>query len=153
MKASWIMISLAILICIGACQPTSYQRVGTTLRGGYSDGRFSEDTFYVKFVANYNTSTDTLQKYLYRRAAELTVRHGFRYFAVVRDSCPLTKYQIKYQSREDAQAGIDGMDVEVPAKGTLHMTIQCFTDGQNAVDTRLIDAKTYGHGQPEPKRE
>jgi hypothetical protein len=97
----------------------------------------------VEFTANFTTSADAMHEYLYRRAAELAIRHGFRYFAVIREPRPLAEYEIKYRSREDEQAGIDGKDVETPAWGMLQMTIQCFKDPENASGVRLIDARAY----------
>jgi hypothetical protein len=145
MKASRVVVLLAVLACAGGCAPTPYQRAGVISARGYSDKRLSEDTFHVKFVGNYRTPADTLYGYLHRRAAELTVRHGFRYFAIIREPRPLTEYQIVYRCREDEEAGIDAKEVEVPAWGTLHMTIQCFKAGQNAPGVRLIDAQAYLH--------
>jgi hypothetical protein len=141
MKSSEIVVSLVVLICTSSCEPTPYQKAYTAWAHGYSDKRLSQDTFHLQFVANPITSADILHEYLYRRAAELTLRHGFRYFAILRDPCPLSKYRIKYRSQEDAGAGIDSMEVEVPAWGTLHMTIRCFKDDPGTSDVCLIEAQ------------
>jgi hypothetical protein len=153
MRLSGIVIPLVVLICTSGCEPTPYQKAYTALAHGYSDKRFSQDAFHVQFVANYTTSASTLCRYLYRRAAELTVQHGFRYFAVVREPCPLIEYQITYRSQEDAEAWIDGMEVEVPAWGTMHMTIECFKDAQHPSGVRLIDAQAHLPKGRRPKRE
>ncbi|HNY81059.1 MAG: hypothetical protein RBS72_22830 [Sedimentisphaerales bacterium] len=47
---------------------------------GYSEKRISEDTFYVTYVANACTPDRVLSDYLHRRAAELTLRYGYRYW-------------------------------------------------------------------------
>jgi len=107
---------------------------------GYADTEFSDDTFHVAFTANYTTSAATLREYLYRRAAELTLWHKFRYFAVIREPRPLAKYKIMYRYQADQGAGIDAEEVEAPARGTLHMTIQCFEDARQATDAQPIDA-------------
>jgi len=143
MKLSWIGIPLAILIGTSGCQPTPYQKAYTTSGRGYYDREFSQDTFYVQFTANYFTPDDTLLRYLYRRAAELTVRHGFHYFAVVRDPRPLIEYHTEYRTKEHEAAMMDSMQVEHPAWGTMHMTIQCFEDPQNTSGVPLIDAKAH----------
>jgi len=143
MKSSSLVFALAVLAGTLGCEPTPYQRDGARATGGYSDRRLSEDTFHVKFVGTFTTPEETLREYLYRRSAELTLRHGFQYFAVLRDSRPVTEYQTKYRSRSDEAAGVDGLDVEFPAWGTLHMTIQCFEDRPETAGENLIDAKAY----------
>jgi hypothetical protein len=147
MKWSRIVIFLALALGAWGCQSTPYQRAGATSGHGYSDRRLSEDTFHVAFSANYTTSDSLLYRYLLRRAVELTLRHGFRYFAIIREPRPLTEYQIKYRCQEDEEAGIDGKEVEMPAWGTLHMTIQCFKDlqGTGTSGVRLMDAAAYLH--------
>jgi hypothetical protein len=137
-----IMLALLALPCVWGCEPTPYQRAGVSFGRGYSDKKLSEDTFHVSFAANYATSAETLREYLYRRAAELTSRYGFRYFAVVRPPRPLTWYKTIYPSQEDREAGIDGQEAELPAWGTLHMTIQCFRTRPDASGPRLSDAET-----------
>ncbi len=125
---------------------TSYQKAAAALGHGYSDKRLSEDTFHVAFTANWGTPADTIHGYLHRRVAELTVRYGFRYFAVIRGPSPLIEYRTTYRSQEDREARIDGMDMECPAWGTMHMTIQCFKDARQAAGTHPI---TPRHTLPE----
>ena len=36
-------------------------------------------------------------------------------------------------------------------RGTLHMTIQCFKNPENASGTSRIDAEAYLYGRPEAK--
>lgn len=103
------------------------------------------------FIANYSTPAATLREYLYRRAAELTLQHKFRYFAVIRELRPLAEYQIIYRYREDEEAGIDAEEVELPVTGTLHMTTQCFKNPENASGTSLTDAKACLHKPRGPK--
>jgi len=153
MKLSRIMVLLAFLAGTWGCHPTPYQKAYPASAHGYSDRKFCEDTFYVQFVANALTFPDTLNRYLYRRAAELTVRHGFRYFAIVGDPCPLTQYHTEYRSQEDERARIDSMEVEFPTWGTMRMTIQCFQDPQQAAGLRLIDAQAHLPKDRRPKQE
>jgi hypothetical protein len=104
------------------------------------------------FTANYTTPPATLREYLYRRAAELTLQHKSRYFAVTREPRPLVEYRTVYRSEEDKEAGIDAEEVELPAWGTLQMTIQCFENVSTAAGTSLIDARAClpGVHGPEP---
>ena len=151
MKSCRMVISLAVLIGAWGCEPTPYQRADPASANGYSEKMLSEDTFHVQFVGSPTTSADVMQEYLYRRAAELTLRHQFRYFAVIREPCPLTKYKAVYRYRVDEAAGIKADEMEQPMRGTLHMTIQCFKNPLSASGASLTDAEAYLYGRPELK--
>jgi hypothetical protein len=60
---------------------TSYQGKGLT--GGYSDVRVDSNTFRVDFHGNAFTSRQTVETYLLRRCAELTVDAGYDYFVTL----------------------------------------------------------------------
>lgn len=142
---------LSVSLGVWGCAPTPYQRAGAKSRHGYSDTRLSPDTFHVSFTANFITFPDTLREYLQRRAAELTLRYGFRYFAVIRKPRPLAQYKIVYPSEEDKEARVDGREVETPVWGTQHMTIQCFKTRDEASGRDLVDAQAYLREHPEPE--
>jgi len=148
MKSQIILVfCLATLICCYGCQPTPYQSLGTTSAGGYSDKRLSENTFHVRFVANDNTSSDTVCDYLYRRAAEITIKNGFTYFTVIRGPSQITERMPIHQSQDSYKDGSDPVEFDVPDSSRLHMTIQCFRDIRNEDNIDLIDAKVYIHKQ------
>lgn len=134
---------LASLTFTYGCQPTPYQRLGTTPAGGYSDKRLSENEFYVRFLANNNTPSRTVCGYLYQRASELTLENGFKYFVVIRGPRQLTERMIMYPSQDHWEDMIDPIEFVVPNSGRLHMTIQCFKDVQEECDMHLIDARAY----------
>lgn len=50
--------------------------------GGYSEIKAAEDSFIVTFRGNGYTSEEKVLKYALRRAAELTVKNGYKYFSV-----------------------------------------------------------------------
>jgi hypothetical protein len=138
-----ISLFLAGLGCICGCQPTPYQRLGATPAGGYSETRFAENEFHVKFVGNYNTPPTTVRNYLYRRAAELTLEKGFKYFDVIRGPSPLTERRQLYQSPDHWKDMARPIEFDVPDPRKLHMTIQCFKDAPEDSDIPLIDAGEY----------
>ena len=140
MRSFWTAVVLFVSLGVGGCAPTLYQKAPVAFGHGYAEKKFSDDTFHVAFTANYTTSAATLREYLYRRAAELTRQHKFQYFVVIREPRPRSEYKIVYRYHEDRGAGIDAEEVEVPARGTLHMTIQCFKDARQAAGTQPIDA-------------
>lgn len=136
---------LTALICSYGCQPTPYQSLGTTSAGGYSDKRLSENMFHVRFLANDNTPPNTVRDYLYRRAAEITIKNGFKYFTIIRDPSQLTERIQMHQSYDHFKDRSDPIEFEVPDSSRLHMTIQCFRDIQDKDHINLIDAGVYLH--------
>ena len=134
---------IAVLIFSYGCQPTPYQRLGTTSAGGYSDMRLSENTFHVRFVANDNIPPSTVRDYLYRRAAEITIKNRFKYFTVIRGPSQLTERMQIHQSQDYYKDGSASVQIDVPDSNRLHMTIQCFNDIQHEDNIKLIDARAY----------
>ncbi|MHC4229382.1 MAG: CC0125/CC1285 family lipoprotein, partial [Planctomycetota bacterium] len=111
-----LIISATLVLITGlfGCRATPYQRLGTTSAGGYSEKAMSEDTFYVKFSANNHTSSKIVCRYLYRRAAEVTLRHGFLFFTVIRGPSPLTD-RVSFYSSEDSYNDMAApIEIDVP---------------------------------------
>ncbi len=143
MRAYWIAVVSAIFVCGCACEPTPYQRAAAHSGKGYSERRVSQDTFYVKYEATTCTSDRVLSSYLHRRAAELTLQYGFRYFTVLRDPHPLTSLDARSVPARDEPQKWRTIVVEAPSPGTSLMPIQCFHDAQESPDMALIDAGEY----------
>lgn len=59
---------------------TSYQPAG--LSGGFSETRLSATSYQVQFRGNSYTSSARVEKFMLRRAAELALENGFRYFTL-----------------------------------------------------------------------
>jgi hypothetical protein len=122
------LIAAALLI---GCQPTPYQRLGQTSAGGYSHQKLAEDTYYVRFVANTHTSPEIVRRYLYRHAAELTLKHRYRWFVVLRgpsaitSRMDLTPYEdhINYHGPQVRPPSV--LDVDVPNARRQKMVIRC----------------------------
>ncbi len=79
MRANLIGVSMLLLLLLaGAC--TTYHAAG--LSGGFSETQLSPTTYEVRFQGNGYTSAARVEEFLLRRAAELTLEHGYRYFAI-----------------------------------------------------------------------
>jgi hypothetical protein len=76
-EARWGSL-LGVFILIAGC--TGYQAKGLT--GGFSQTQLSEYVYEVRFQGNGYTSADRVGQFLLRRAAELTLETGHRYFVV-----------------------------------------------------------------------
>jgi hypothetical protein len=57
---------------------TSYQSSGAT--GGYAETKLSDRSYQIRFEGNGYTSNSRVSVFILRRAAELTLEQGFRYF-------------------------------------------------------------------------
>ena len=138
-----LIISLVLVAGLFGCEATPYQKLGTTTAGGYSEEAMSQDTFYVKFCANSNTSPKAVCRYLYRRAAEVTLRYGFQFFAVVRGPSPLTE-RVRFYAGDDAYDDMAApIELDLLQGNRLQMVIQCFSDVPEQRDIRLINAREY----------
>lgn len=72
------MRNLGLLFIVLFVSCTAYQPSG--LSGGFSETRLSETSYRVYFRGNTYTSPARAEKLMLRRAAELALESGFRYF-------------------------------------------------------------------------
>jgi hypothetical protein len=68
----------ALLILTNCATP--YKSSG--LLGGYSDTALAPDVYRISFQGNGYTSSERVQDFAILRAADLTLAHGYRYFAI-----------------------------------------------------------------------
>jgi hypothetical protein len=143
---TWVILAGSLL---AGCQPTPYQRLGKSSAGGYSHEPLSADTFFVRFVANTHTSPDTVRSYLYRHAAELTLKYGYCWFVVMRgpsaitSRMDLTPYEdhINYHGPQVRPPSV--LEVDVPNPRRQKMVIQCFVLEPERTDALCIEARTF----------
>lgn len=74
-----ITIIITALILQGCA--TSYQKNGFT--GGYSETQLDGNIFNVSFRGNGYTGREKVTDFTLLRSAELTLEHGFQYFAII----------------------------------------------------------------------
>jgi len=83
-KAVVAALAASTLLVAGCATETTY-RPATGLgfsRTGYSDRQIEPNRFLVSFAGNSVTSRDTVERYLFFRAAELTLQNGYDYFVM-----------------------------------------------------------------------
>jgi hypothetical protein len=71
---------LALSVCVLAGCATPYQATG--FQGGIDSGPISDDEFWVSLTGNVGLDPQAAESSLLRRAAELTLDHGFTHFVV-----------------------------------------------------------------------
>lgn len=82
MKFPFIIFSvlIAAFLMLSGCA-TSYKALG--FNGGYSEIKTTPDSFIVTFKGNEFTSQEKVMQYALRRASELTIQNGYKYFSVI----------------------------------------------------------------------
>lgn len=75
-------MAASTLLVAGCATETTYRpATGQGFnRTGYSDRQIEDNRFLVSFAGNSVTSRDTVERYLFFRAAELTLQNGYDYF-------------------------------------------------------------------------
>jgi hypothetical protein len=105
---------LVALAVSGGCA-TPYKSADSG--GGYSDFRITTDVFAVSFRGSAGTLEETVDRYLLRRASELTLEHGFTYFVILSEK----------ERTRSSSLGYSGFKIPVVAPGTT-LWIRCFQD-------------------------
>ncbi len=126
MKFRFAFLAIVPLVALLSCA-TTYQREGL-FTNGYSDSRMAGDTFAVTFRANEQTPPQKVKKYALQRAAEVTLKNGFRYFAVV----------------EEVGSGRNMKNKAHLHYPSVRLTIQCFHE--KPLDREAFDARRVLHG-------
>jgi hypothetical protein len=84
-KFMFMKTLLAFLAFLGSALlfgcATAYNNTGFS--GGYSDTQLAPDVFRITFSGNGFTSSDRAQDFALLRAADLTLSHRFRFFAII----------------------------------------------------------------------
>jgi hypothetical protein len=110
---------------------TTYHASGPS--GGYSDTQLSPRVFQVRFQGNGYTKNDRVSIFLLRRAAEITLENGFRYFVVLG------------QQTQTAHS----MDFNFPNQSATVRFLDAVGDDPNALDAVMVvkntDAEAGGH--------
>ena len=105
MNKTIIFLCLSCLFIVGCA--TAYQPKGLT--GGYSHFNLSPDNFSIRFSGNAYTSRETVKKYLFYRASELTLEHGYKYFIISGgEDTTETSYTLNSNSNTTGNASIYG---------------------------------------------
>ncbi len=81
MRISLINTILFVSVILSGCA-TAYKPVGL-FTGGYSEEKFSNDLYTIKFKGNDNTSFENALEKAMLRASEVGKMSGFKYFVIV----------------------------------------------------------------------
>ena len=121
-------VSIALLLTASCATP--YQ-LRSSAKGGYSDFRIADDLFSVSFKGNAATPEEQAEKYLFRRASEVTLEHGFNFFVIEAE---------KGRTRSSS-LGYSGVKFPLVAPGSA-LRIRCY-HVQPPEDVSSIDAAAF----------
>lgn len=84
----------AVLLLAGCQAPATYQPRTANSATGYTDEQLAQNRWRVTFTGNSSTRRETVENYLLLRAAEVTLKSGYRWFLFdTRDTEAQTTYQ------------------------------------------------------------
>ena len=125
-----VSASLALACALAGCA-TPYQPKDIWL-GGYRDFRISQDTFSITFQGNSYLDRSRLRQYALRRAAEVTLGHGFSHFTIL---------ETTDQSRTATY--VSWTSLTITAMPQEMITIKCFRGDPGSAVANAIDAHEY----------
>lgn len=123
-----ILFTLAMLMLAGCSTP--YQSTG--IAGGFTETQLDKNVFRVAFVGNGFTRSNQAEDFALLRSAELTLKHGFKYFAIVNEKSEkdLSTYTTPRYSTISSTGNVTttGGHTNFIAKPSSTMTIVCFNE-------------------------
>ncbi|MGL5264341.1 MAG: CC0125/CC1285 family lipoprotein [Candidatus Rhabdochlamydia sp.] len=153
-KFTTFSILTAAFLLLSGCA-TSYKALG--FNGGYSEIRKTPDSFMVTFTGNGYTSQEKVMQYALRRASELTLQNGYKYFSVISSTDQTKSHNYSTTNRNTSgslhtqnylnsnNAILNGYDSSSTYSGTitapkLLLEIQCFNE---KISPNVIDAAYF----------
>ena len=125
---------LLFVLVAGCATPYEASRSG----GGYSDFRVAKDVFAVSVRGNVATREERVEKYVLRRASELTLEHGFRYFVILSEK----------ERTRSSSVGYSAVKIPLVFPGTS-VWIRCFHDRPQDHGLPIDAAEFLGYNYPD----
>ena len=130
-----LLSATVLLMSLGSGCATPYE--ASRSGGGYSDFRVAKEVFAVSVRGNPVTREERVEKYLLRRASELTLEHGFKYFIILSEK----------ETTRSSSVGYSAVKIPLVSPGTS-VWIQCYherPEGGLPIDA----AEFLGYNYPE----
>ena len=149
-------ILIVAIFIISGCA-TKYGKQG--LRGGFSEMKLSSNAYQVTFHGNGLTSSQTVEMYMMRRSAELTLVNGFKYFTFADRSNKSQSFTLGTKHNGRISKNYDGSynykGNTQTTKGTRHSSTSIvLMTNKKSSRTFQIDAEMFlkENGFEEPSR-
>jgi hypothetical protein len=115
---------LALLLLTTACGTSYHEK--DLFGNGFSEINTGEDSFIVNFQGNTYSDNDKMMQYALKRASELTLAKGYKYFSVVSEN-NLSKVKISNST--------------ISTRPGISVQIKCYRE--KTPEPNLIDASYY----------
>lgn len=146
----WTVGLSVVLIALAGCA-TGYNKSGFLTGGGFSDTQLDENVFNITFRGNQYTSMERAKDFIYLRAADLTLKSGFTYFAITYATENVSTSSYTTASETTTQVNFYGNTADATSQTTpgttftksrpsIEMTIICFAEKPNTNAT-VFNAK------------
>lgn len=96
-------VSIVVMAVLMSGCATGYQSSDDSIRGGFSEIRLTPDSWRVLVEGNGFTTRGEAEKFLMRRAAELTLEQGKRYFVLEQHDAWLSR---RVTRNQDGSIGV-----------------------------------------------
>ncbi|MCB1117945.1 MAG: hypothetical protein KDK50_05115 [Chlamydiia bacterium] len=138
-KITYISATLLALALLAGCA-TGYKKESFfSLTGGYSDFATGPDTFMVSFNGNEFTSHERALKLAMTRASELTIQHGYSYYAILSESADSSKIVCADTYKESSR--LTSKAYYTVSSPCTKLRIKCFKEKPS--DFEVIDAHFF----------
>ena len=124
--AASVTLAFLLLGCATPYQPKDL------LWGGYRDFQVSTNTFSITFQGNPYLDRSRLRQYLFRRAAEVTLEHGFSHFVILESA-----------DQSHTSTYVSWTSLTITATPQETMMIRCLHGDQDSAAANAIDAREY----------
>lgn len=135
-KNKLALLALLPLIALSGCA-TAYQKEGI-FSNGYSDFRVTQDTFVISFKANEYTSPEKVMEFSLRRASELTLNNGYRYFAILEEIDTSREHTVLNSKKDGPSKTSTLSHLYYPS---IRLKIKCYET--KPIEREVIDARDY----------
>jgi hypothetical protein len=126
--------ALLFVLVAGCATPYEASRSGS----GYSDFRVAKDVFAVSVRGNVATREERVEKYILRRASELTLEYGFKYFVILSEK----------ERTRSSSVGYSAVKIPLIFPGTS-IWIRCFHERPPDHGLPIDAAEFLGYNYPE----
>lgn len=144
------MLLLLVVVFATGCA-TPYKKLSG--KYGYDDFRITKDVFEISFAANQHTAASLVSRYVFRRAAEVTLLSRFTHFVPFRESDhslygalnTATGTTHTYGSQDGSTSWGHGSSsgMNIPFKmPAITMRVRCFKTPLPDVE-KLVDAREF----------
>ncbi len=123
---------LASVACVTAYQPSGFM-------GGFTESRLGPDLFTVRFNANAFTGAARVHDFTMLRAAELTLKSGYRYFVILAEKDTTSRQQSTHTSYNSFWGGWNTNQSSTIKPGQ-EIRVRCFRDKPRG-NTYVYDAR------------